>query len=68
MPWAGVEGQESPRTGPGRLPWWRAAPPAAKTLAVLPFTNLTGDPARDYFCEGMSSVLRSVCFWRSMTA
>jgi serine/threonine protein kinase/tetratricopeptide (TPR) repeat protein len=26
-------------------------------LAVLPFSNLTGDPAREYFGDGMSSVL-----------
>src|SRR5688572_2465999 len=30
---------------------------AATSLAVLPFRNLTGDPARDYFSEGLSSVL-----------
>jgi serine/threonine-protein kinase len=40
----------------------RAAPAvtargAAVSLAVLPFRNLTGDAALDYFAEGLSSVL-----------
>jgi len=30
-----------------------------RNLAVLPFENLTGDPARNYFGEGLSSVLIS---------
>jgi TolB-like protein/DNA-binding winged helix-turn-helix (wHTH) protein/Flp pilus assembly protein TadD len=33
-------------------------PPAAKpqkvTLAVLPFTNFTGDPSQDYVCDGLT--------------
>jgi TolB-like protein/DNA-binding winged helix-turn-helix (wHTH) protein/Tfp pilus assembly protein PilF len=38
--------------------WWshRAAPgqPPRLMLAVLPFQNLTGDPAQDYFSDGMT--------------
>jgi TolB-like protein len=30
------------------------APPAKPSLAVLPFTNLSGDPAEDYFADGMA--------------
>lgn len=30
---------------------------APRTLAVLPFDNLTGDPTQDYFAEGMSDDL-----------
>ena len=35
----------------------RAAPPAS--IAVLPFANLSGDPAQDYFSDGLSEELRS---------
>ena len=28
-----------------------------RSLAVLPLANLTGDPKRDYFCEGLSTIL-----------
>ena len=30
---------------------------ARSSIAVLPFTNLSGDPARDYFSDGMSEEL-----------
>jgi Flp pilus assembly protein TadD/TolB-like protein len=33
-----------------------AARPALRNLAVLPFANLTGDPKRDYYCDGLSAV------------
>ncbi len=38
------------------LLWTRSRPasPETSTVAVLPFENLTGDSARDYFCEGLS--------------
>jgi len=41
--------------------WWPPKPPPQKVrnLAVLPFSNETGNPARDYFGEGLSSVLIS---------
>ena len=32
-------------------------PPAIKSLAVLPLKNLSGDPAQDYFAEGMTEAL-----------
>src|SRR5206468_12365213 len=39
--------------------WFRprtqiAAPDARLMLAVLPFENLTGDPAEDYFSDGLT--------------
>jgi eukaryotic-like serine/threonine-protein kinase len=34
-------------------------PQKVRNLAVLPFSNHTGDPAQDYFGEGLSSVLIS---------
>jgi TolB-like protein/DNA-binding winged helix-turn-helix (wHTH) protein/Flp pilus assembly protein TadD len=34
---------------------WRG--PAIKSLAVLPLTNLSGDPEQDYFAEGMTEAL-----------
>jgi TolB-like protein/DNA-binding winged helix-turn-helix (wHTH) protein/Flp pilus assembly protein TadD len=42
--------------------WWEriSAGTAAgriRSLAVLPFENLTGDPAQDYFSDGMTDVL-----------
>jgi serine/threonine-protein kinase len=33
-----------------------ASRPELRNLAVLPFVNLTGDPKRDYFCEGLSAI------------
>ncbi len=40
-------------TGPAAS---RAAPalPDRPSVAVLPFRNLSGDPAQDYFCDGMA--------------
>ena len=43
--------------------WWArmsAGPAAAhniRSMAVLPFENLTGDPAQDYFVDGMTDAL-----------
>jgi TolB-like protein/DNA-binding winged helix-turn-helix (wHTH) protein/Tfp pilus assembly protein PilF len=42
--------------------WWvrlraGAAPGQIRSLAVLPFENLTGDPAQDYFVDGMTDAL-----------
>jgi len=35
----------------------RAAKPQIKSLAVLPLDNLSGDPAQDYFADGMTDEL-----------
>ncbi len=35
----------------------RQGPFAEPTLAVLPFANLNGDPARDYFADGLTDAL-----------
>jgi hypothetical protein len=41
--------------------WWlgRGARPSApaRSIAVLPFDNLSGDPAQDYFSDGLSEEL-----------
>ena len=34
-----------------------AAPPHIQALAVLPLANLSGDPAEDYFADGMTEAL-----------
>jgi TolB-like protein/Tfp pilus assembly protein PilF len=34
-----------------------ARPPKIKSLAVLPFQNLSGDPSQDYFADGMTEEL-----------
>jgi TolB-like protein/Flp pilus assembly protein TadD len=34
-----------------------ARPPRIKSLAVLPFQNLSGDPSQDYFADGMTEEL-----------
>jgi len=34
-----------------------ATPPRVESLAVLPLANLTGDPAQDYFVDGMTDAL-----------
>jgi adenylate cyclase len=46
-------------TMPARVASNAAAPPEAKHLSivVLPFTNLSGDPAQDYFADGISDNL-----------
>ena len=46
--------------GLGWLLWTRLAPPTLDTyesVAVLPFANLSGDPANDYFSDGMAEEL-----------
>ena len=35
----------------------KAAGPRIQSVAVLPFNNLTGDPAQEYFVEGMTDAL-----------
>ncbi|MGH7022245.1 MAG: TIR domain-containing protein, partial [Caulobacteraceae bacterium] len=43
--------------------WWLSRPgrlapaPSARTIAVLPFANLSGDPAQNYFAYGLSDEL-----------
>lgn len=40
--------------------WWIARGPAVvrvESLAVLPFTNLSGDPEQEYFADGMTEEL-----------
>jgi len=39
-------------TGPDAGPIWRAGP-RLPALAVLPFTNMSGDPEQDYFADGI---------------
>ena len=42
--------------------WWvlRPAPAESKRLAVLSYDNLSGDPAQDYFSDGIAEELRAV--------
>jgi TolB-like protein/tetratricopeptide (TPR) repeat protein len=37
--------------------WGHRAEPAIRSLAVLPLSNLTGDPQQDYFADGMTDAL-----------
>lgn len=45
--------------GLGIRNWWARGPQPSLTtaLAVLPFTNLTGDPGQEYFVDGMTDAL-----------
>lgn len=41
-----------------RQPWkWKTTDPVIHSIAVLPLQNLSGDPAQEYFCEGMTDAL-----------
>lgn len=47
-----------------------AAPKAAgdkPSIAVLPFTNMSGDPAQDYFCDGITEdIITELARYRSL--
>jgi TolB-like protein/Tfp pilus assembly protein PilF len=48
--------------GGGALAWrqgWLGGGAAANSIAVLPFANLSGDAAQDYFSDGLSEELRT---------
>jgi len=36
--------------------WW-IGPPPERSIAVLPFTNMSGDPRQEYFSDGLSDTL-----------
>jgi serine/threonine-protein kinase len=40
-----------------RSPEYPATAAGLRSIAVLPFANLTGDPAQDYFVDGMTDLL-----------
>jgi len=45
----------------GASAWWFSTPaPAATSIAVLPFENLSGDPGQRYFSDGIAEELRAV--------
>jgi len=48
-------------TAIGAAAWFRyhARPPAVRSIAVLPFANLSGDPSQDYFADAMTEELTS---------
>ena len=43
------------RVGPGRF--WQGSPDSIRSLAVLPFQNLSGDPGKDYFADAFTDEL-----------
>ena len=44
----------------GSLLWLRSRPPAVpRSLLVLPFKNLTGEPGVEYLCEGLAAEILS---------
>lgn len=40
--------------------WMRSRRPAIASLAVIPLDNLSGDPAQDYFADGMTDELTTM--------
>ena len=44
----------------GGLIWLKPSAARAKSIAVLPFANLSGDPAQTYFSDGLAEELRAV--------
>jgi TolB-like protein len=48
---------QSPPAGSPVAPAPQAAPAQRKSIAVLAFANLTGDPAKEYFGDGMAEEL-----------
>ncbi len=45
--------------GIARQAGWLGAAATASSVAVLPFANLSGDPARDYFADGLAAEVRA---------
>jgi serine/threonine-protein kinase len=44
----------------GGFLWLKPGSAAARSIAVLPFANLSGDPAQAYFADGIAEELRAV--------
>ena len=44
----------------------RAAPPDRPSIAVLPFTNMSGDSEQEYFSDGITEdIITALTHWRS---